>query len=181
MSQPGLMIRFGKWGQSSQRGSEPRQAPTQARRDGGAAPAQPSRGTQALRTRLAPSYPRPPCHPQRGCWRRTSMVPTAGGRTGSPHPVTAAGRERRLRCCRLLRSGSEGKGDGGPKGDGSDRPTSSWAPSPLSASWKGPRGWDMGAARVPGVPFGWPPSPDTKLVSSCSGLRAPGGARGRWT
>lgn len=157
MSQPRL-IRFRKWGQSNQQGSAPCQAPTQARWDGGAVPTQQSRGTQALCTCLTPSYP-----------QQAALLPAPGrvvevlhglhcrGKDQLPPCSVAAERDWQLKRC--LWEVKDRRG--GPKENGSSYPTFNWVPSPLSTSWKGPRGWNMGTVRLLGVPI-W--------VSPCSGL-----------
>lgn len=166
-SQPRL-VRFGKREQSSQRGSAPRQAPSQARWDGEAAPITAKEGPNHIAwVSLHPTRSsQTSCYLQRGWWRPLMASAVWGGRTGLASSPMAARRERWLKW--HLQEAKEKRR--WPKRSGSNCPTFRWAPSPLSARWKDPRGWEMGTARVPEVPLGWLPSPDAELASPCFGL-----------
>lgn len=114
---------------------------------------------------LTPFYPQTSCHPQRGWWRPL-MASTVWGRAGlAPSPM-AVGRERWLKW--HLQEAKERRC--WPERSSCNCPAFSWTPSAPSARWKDPSGWDMGTPRVPEVPLGWLPSPDTELASPCFGL-----------
>lgn len=107
-----------------------------------------SRGTQALGTSLTP--------------RGLAAMPREGGKAGHPQPhaggragfpPTAAGRDRRLRCCHLTGEAKERRC--GPKGDNPNSPASLWAPPPLSTSWKWPS--ILGHGCCPALTPSWHP------------------------